>query len=216
MGRLGTIAQPAVSTVGNEQGDAVELTSDMSPPKEEASDDIDSQSNEDDGLDASIDVDSSLRGRRWVLTGIAIVVVISVVRFGVAEAIPVFRELTHDSTDRYQSALAVEIQGMQEALDCANDLRSRLNTLRGSPPDLRGSPPEQLAIEPGQRCLELYFEHRNAPYHRLTFDYALGFVTQLLTLTLISCVVSMALWAVVSASSNGARERLRFVSSWLR
>lgn len=148
--------------------------------------------------ETSIDDAASARRRRWLLAIIGIVVAIAVTRFAVAEAVPIFRELAQDWTGDYQSGLAQSVQGRLEAFDCANELSSRLSTLRWASQ-------EQLEIDAGQRCLDLYFQHRNAPTHRLTFDFALRFATQMVTLGLVGCVVAAALWTVASASSNAIR-----------
>ena len=148
--------------------------------------------------ETSIEDAATARRRRWLLAIIGIVVAIAVTRFAVAEAVPVVRELAQDWTGDYQSGLAQSVQGRLEAFDCANELSSRLSTLRWASQ-------EQLEIDAGQRCLDLYFKHRNAPTHRLTFDFAMRVVTQLLTLGLVGCVISAALWSVAAASSNGVR-----------
>ncbi len=146
----------------------------------------------------SIDAAASARRRRWLLAITGVVVAIAITRFAVAEAVPIVRELAQDWTGDYQSGLARSVQGRLEAIACANELSSRLNILRSVPP-------EQLHIDAGQRCLDLYFQHRNAPTHRLTFDFALRFAAQVVTLGLVGCIVSAALWTVSSASSNAIR-----------
>ncbi len=146
----------------------------------------------------SIDDAASARRRRLLLAIIGIVVAIAITRFAVAEAVPIVRELAQDWTGDYQSGLAQSVQGRIEASHCANELSSRLSTLRWASQ-------EQLEIDAGQRCLDLYFQHRNAPTHRLTFDFALRFATQVVTLGLVGCIVSAALWTVASASSNAIR-----------
>ena len=141
--------------------------------------------------------------RRWLLAIIGIVFAIVITRFAVAEGVPIVRELAQDWTGEYQSGLSHSLQGRLDAWACAEDLNSRLNTFRSVPP-------EQLEIEAGQRCLDLYFQYRNAPTHRLTFDFALRFVNQVVTLALIGCIVSAALWTVTSASSNAIRTMVGF------
>lgn len=145
--------------------------------------------------ETSIDNAPSARRRRWLLAIIGIVLAIAITRFAVAEAVPIVRELAQDWTGDYQSGLSQSVQGRIEASDCANELSSRLSTLRWASQ-------EQLEIDAGQRCLDLYFQHRNAPTHRLTFDFALRFATQVVTLAFVGCIVSAALWTVTSASSN--------------
>ena len=156
------------------------------------------QTFENEAPETSIDAELSLKRQRWLLTIVTIVTAIVVIRFGIAEAVPIVRELAQDWTGDYQSALAHSIQGRQEAIECANELSSRLRTLRSLPA-------EQPEINAGQRCLDLYFQHRNAPTHRFTFDSALQFVPQTLTLALLGAIVSAAIWTATLASTNTPR-----------
>ena len=139
-----------------------------------------------------------LKRLRWVLIIVAVVTAIVVIRFGTAEAVPIVRELAQDWNGDYQSALAYSVQGRRDASECANELSSRLRTLRSLSP-------EQLDIEASQRCLDLYFQYRNAPTHRLTFDHALQFVPQTLTLALLASIVSAVIWTATSTSTSVAR-----------
>ncbi len=148
--------------------------------------------------EAPIDAAPTTEKRRTFLTVVAIVAAIVVVRFGVADVGPIVRELVQDPADAYNSAWSQSVQGRLEAIDCANELSSKLMTLRSLPP-------EQLEIEASQRCVELYFQQRNAPSHRWTIDYALQFVPQTLTLSLIGAIVSAALWNAFSASTRAVR-----------
>ena len=159
---------------------------------------IESRSSDNDGNDASTDTPSSVKRWRWALVVIAIVAAAAVVRFGVAEAVPVVRELTQESSGDYQRASAKSLQGRQEVLRCAQELSSRLMTLRASPV-------EQPGVESSQHCLDLYLEHRNAPSHRLTIDFALHFLSQTLTLALAASIVSAVLWTTALASTRAVK-----------
>ena len=159
---------------------------------------VESQTDENEGAGTSINADPSADKQRWLLTIVAIVAAFLVIRFGAAEALPIVRELTQDPADGYESTWSQSVQGRGEAINCANELSSRLMTLRSLPP-------EELEIESSQRCLDLYYQHRNAPSHRWTIDYALQFVPQTLTVALIGAIVSAALWNAVAASSHPIR-----------
>ena len=178
-----------------------ELAVGVSKPSDEDSDHVESGQLGNNGDNALIDTGSSAKRRHFILAIFVIVAAIAVIRFGVAEAVPVVRELAQDSYGSYQSAQALSLQGRVEALDCANQMSSRVMTLRTVPP-------EDLEIEASQRCLDRYFQHRNAPTHRLTIDYALQFVPQTLTLGLIAALVSAAIWVVASAFANPVRRTM--------
>ena len=147
-----------------------------------------------EGIYRSVEATPRMTKRRWGLAIIGLVAVITITRFAVAEVVPISRELAQDWTGDYQSTLSHSVQGRQEALDCANELSSRLITLRGLPP-------EQLDVESSQRCLDLYYRYRNAPTHRLTFDFAMQFMAQSLTLALIGSIVSAGVWTAISSSA---------------
>ena len=140
--------------------------------------------------------------RRWISIIIGLVAAITITRFVVAEAVPLTRELAQDWTGGYQSTLSLSVQGRREALDCANELSSNLKTLRGQPL-------ERLEFEPSQRCLDLYYRYRNAPIHRFTFDYALRFLTQTLTLAFVATGISAFVWTAISASAGGLRKTVQ-------
>ena len=164
LGRFKSTSMPTPSTE-HQVKVASEDNSPTNPAStEEYSGHAESQTFENGGPEASIDAAPSVRRRRWLLAIIGIVVAITITRFAVAEALPTVRELFQDWTGDYQSGLSQSVQGRWEAIECANELSSRLNTLRSLPP-------EQLEIDASQRCLDLYFQHRNAPTHRLTFDF---------------------------------------------
>ncbi len=175
-----------------------ELAGEVSEPTDEDSDNAESGQLGNDDDDALIDSGSSAKRWRLILVVFAIVAAIAAIRFGVAEAVPIVRELAQGSYGNYQSAQVLSLQGRIEALDCANQMSSRVMTLRTVPP-------EDLEIEASQRCLDRYFQHRNAPTHRLTIDYALQFVPQTLTLGLIAAIVSAIMWVAISASANAMR-----------
>ena len=129
----------------------------------------------------------------WALAVIAIIVAAAAIRFGASDALPTARELTQDSAGNYQSAEAIVTQGRNEVLRCSTELSSRLSTLVTLPP-------EQQVVEPSQHCLDLYFEHRNAPSHRQTIDFAVQSVSQTLTLALLASIASAALWTTAARS----------------
>ncbi len=168
---------------------------------EEESNHFESRTSGNDGNDTLAESGSSVKRRRWMMVVIAIVAVTAGVRFGVAEAIPIVRELTQDYAGNYESALTKSLQERIKTWDCANELSSKLMTLRPSAF-------EQPEIEASQRCLDLYYQHRNAPSHRLTIAYALQFVPQTLTLALIGSIVSAVLCSVASASTRPVRRVL--------
>ena len=157
-----------------------------------------------EGIYRSVEATPRMTKRRWGLAIIGLVAVITITLFVVDEVVPISRELAQDWTGDYQSILSHSVQGRQEALDCANELSSRLMTLRGLPP-------EQLDVESSQRCLDLYYRYRNAPTHRFTFDYALQFVTQTLTLAFIATVVSAFVWTAISTSASALRRTVQII-----
>ncbi len=175
-----------------------EFAVEVSEPTNEDSDRAESGQLGNDGDDALIGSGSSDKSWRLILAVFAIVAAIAAVRFGVAETIPFIRELAQDSYGSYQSAQSLSLQGQAEALDCADQMSAKVRTLRTLPP-------EDLEIEASQRCLDRYFQHRNAPTHRLTIGYALRFVTQTLTLGLIAAIVSAAMWVATSTSAIAVR-----------
>ena len=162
---------------------------------EEESDNFESRSSENDWNDTLTEYGSSTSRRRWVVVVIAIVAAAVVIRFGVAEVVPTVRELMQDSAGEYRSAATILAQGSREAQDCAQEMSSRLRTLR--PYSF-----EHPEVEASQYCLDLYFQHRNAPSHRLTIDRALRFMSQTLTLGLIAGLVSAVLWSASSVSTR--------------
>ena len=196
--RFKTVSKPTPKAARNVDNAPEEPSSDISLSTEEISDNVEAQSFENESNNASIGAAPNMKRRRWILAIIAIVAAIAVIRFGVAEAVPTSREIAQDSVGDYQSAKSQSVRGRMEAVDCANEMSSRLRTLRSLPP-------EALEIEASQHCLDLYFQHRNAPSHRLTIDYALHFVTQSLTLALIGSIVAFALWMASAVSTSAVR-----------
>lgn len=161
-------------------------------------------SSDNEGINPSVEAASRMTKRRWILTIIGLVAAITITRFVVAEAVPISRELAQDWTGEYQSTLSLSVQGRREALDCANELSSRLMTLRGQPP-------EQLEVEPSGRCLDLYHRYRNAPTHRMTFEYALNFLSQSLTLALIGSIVTAVVWTAIPKSARALRRMVHIL-----
>lgn len=194
----GRFITTSIVSVHSVDGGADELSTDISVPTEEGSDHLEPQSSENDGNDVLTECGSILKRRRWMVAMIVIVAAVVAIRFGVTELVPIVRELAQDSAGGYQSAWSQSLKGRIEASDCANELNSRLKTLGALELD-------ELGIEASQRCLNLYFQHRNAPSHRLTVDFALRFVTQILTLAFIASIVSAVLWTFASASPRAVR-----------
>ncbi len=202
--RLNWTSRPASNPTPDTESVAEGLPSDSSPLTENYSDHAKSQPSEHVGNDLPMDADPTLTRRRWLVNIIGIVAAIAITYFVVAEAVPTSRELAQDWTGDYRSTLSLSVQGRQNALDCANELSSRLMTLRGLPP-------EQLDIEPSQRCVDLYHRYRNAPTHRMTFEYALKFLAQSLTLALIGSIISAGVWTAISTSASALRKTVQIV-----
>lgn len=198
LGRL----NPAQSTAPTTDYDAEVSSEDRLPgvsaPTEDNLDQLQSQTDDPERTETSPDVTPRNKILRWLPIVVAIVTAIVVIRFAVAEAVPIVRELVQDPSDGYQSAWSQTVQGRGEAITCANELSSRLMTLWSVPR-------EQLDIDASQRCLDLYFQYRNAPSHRFTIDYALQFLPQTLTLALVAAIVSALMWNVSTASSRRIR-----------
>ena len=170
---------------------------------EEQASHFESRASEDDGNNTLIESGSRVKRRRWMVFVIAIVAATAVVRFGVAEAIPIARQLAQDSAGGYESAWAKSWHGMQEVADCAQEVGSRLMELE---PDRSAN----SEIEASQRCRDLYFQYRNAPSHRHTINDALRFLAQTLTLALVASIVSAVLWTAASVSTRVVRRTVEF------
>ena len=129
---------------------------------------------------------------------ITVVVAAAVIRFGTAEAVPTVRVLAQDSAGSYESPRAKSWQEWREAMDCAREIDLRMEELG---PDTS----ESSEIEVSQRCRELYFQYRNAPFQRHTINYARGFLARTLTLALVASIASAVLWTAASASTRAVR-----------
>ncbi len=165
---------------------------------EEETSHVESWASEDDRNDTLIESGSRVKRRRWMMVVIATVAAIAVVRFGVAEAVPIVRQLAQDSDGGYESAWVKSRQEWHEATDCAQDIDSRLMELEPGGSAI----PE---IEVSQRCRDLYFRFRNAPSHRHTINHGLRFLAQTLTLALVASIVSVVLWTATSVSTRALR-----------
>ena len=165
---------------------------------EEESDRFETHSSENDGNDAFIESDSRVKRRRWMMVIFVIVAATAVVRFGVAEAIPIVRELAQDSAGSYESAWAKSWQEWREATNCAREINWRMMELE---PDVSAI----SEIEVSQRCQDLYIQTRNTPSHRHTIDYALRFLAQTLTLALVASIASAVLWTATSVSTRAVK-----------
>ena len=161
----------------------------------EEADRFGSRSCENDRDDAANESGSRLKRWPWMTVVIATVAAAAVLRFGVAEAVPTVRVLTQDSAGSYESAREKSWQGFREARNCAQEIDSRMKELG----------PESSEIEVSQRCRELYFKYRNAPFHRHTINYGLRFLARTLTLALVAAIASAVLWTAVSVSTRAVR-----------
>ena len=142
--------------------------------------------------------------RRWLPALIAIVAVLMIARFGVYQAWPNVRYLLQDSSFSRESPAAQYVRETRQALDCANEVSSKLRLLRGLTPDERD-------LNPGQRCLDLYHQRRNAPTHHVTFDFTLRMVSQTLTLALIGTLTATALLVAMLRTTTPVRRAVQFV-----
>lgn len=198
LSRFKSTSVPVPSTDRDVEAASDEQLSVCSMSTDEDSDHAGMQTIEDESSTTSTGAVQGMNRRRWLLTIIAIGMAVVVIRFGYVEALPIIREFGQDWTsETYQSAVARSQQERDEAIKCANDLSLRLYDSEASS--------EQLEIDVHQRCLDLYFQHRNAPTHRLTFDYTVRILSRTLTIALIGCIVSAGLWSVASTSTNAAR-----------
>ena len=202
LGRFNLTSKPTSKVTPSTEVLAGGLSSGSCSPTEDYSDHAETQPSDNEDINLSVETAPRMTKRRWVLTIIGLVAAITITRFVVAEVVPVSRELAQDWTGDYQSTLSLSVQGRQEASDCANELSSRLMTLRGLPP-------EQLDVEPSKRCLGLYHRYRNAPTHRMTFEFALKFLTQSLTLALIGAIVSAGVWTAISTYASVLRKTVQ-------
>ena len=162
------------------EADAPNLT-DTDPldgePQEPATDE-----NENPVVDAT-----GVSSRRWIPAVVAIVAVIVIVRFLAADLLPTIGVLTLGTDFGDHAQRAQSVHGRIQTLDCANETSSVLTT------HMRASTEEVPQVDPGQRCLALYYENRNAPTHRSTIDYASRFVPRVLTIALIAGLVASVL-----------------------
>ena len=161
----------------------------------EEADHFESRSFENDVDDAANEFGSRLKRWPWMTIAIAAVVAAAVVRFGAAEAVPTVRVLAQESGGSYESARAKFLRELDEAWDCAREIDERISELGF----------ESSEIEVSQRCRELYFQFRNAPYQRHTVNYALRFLVRTLTLALFASIASVVLWTVASVSTRAVR-----------
>ena len=176
-------------------GSALSVADGADELSSEEADRFESLSCENDRDDAANELGSGLKRWPWMTVAIVAVAAAAVLRFGVDEAVPTVRVLAQDSAGSYESARVKSLQELDEAWDCAIEIDSRM----------KESGPESSEIEVSQRCRELYFLYRNAPYQRQTINYALRFLTQTLTLALIASIASAVLWAAASVSTRAVR-----------
>ncbi len=77
---------------------------------EEEADHFESRSSDNDRNNALTESGSSVKRRRWIMAVIAIVVAVVVIRFAVAEAVPIVRELAQYSAGSYERVWAKPLE----------------------------------------------------------------------------------------------------------
>ena len=142
-----------------------------------------------------------IRLKRWLPLIIAIVAVLIFVRFGIYDLWPNVRSVVQDSSFGGDTPRDRDFQERNELLDCAVEVDSKLMSFRNLPA-------EERVVDPGQRCLDLYYQQRNAPSHDKTFEFILKSVPQTLALALVGAVIA----AVLSVAMSGSKTPLRRVS----
>ena len=164
----------------------------------EEADHFESPPSENEGNDAFTKSGARVKRRRWMMVVIATVAAAAVIRFGVAEAVPTVRVLTQDSAESYESPRAKSWKEWREAMDCAREIDLRME-------ELGPETSESSEIEVSQRCRELYFQYRNAPFHQRTINYAQGLLARTLTIALVASIASVVLWTAASVSTRAVR-----------
>ena len=140
-----------------------------------------------------------MRLKRWLPFIIAIVTVLICLRFGIYELWPNARYVIQDSSISRETPRARDFQERSEALECATEVSSKLMSFRTLPL-------EERVVDPGQRCLELYYQQRNAPSHHETFEFILRILV-LKTVALAS--VGAVIAAALSVSMSGWKSPVR-------
>ena len=202
--RFTTTSGPSPATVPNADDSSEEPLLNVAVPPERGSDQMGSKEPE-------IGVTRSFAGsvaivklRRWLPALVATFAVLMIALFGVYQAWPNVRFLLQDSSFSRESHSARYLQERAQALECASEVSSKLMTLRRLTP-------EERDLNSGQRCLDLYHQHRNAPTHHLTFDFTLRMVSQTLTLALIGTVIATALLVATLGTTTTVRRAVQFV-----
>ena len=142
--------------------------------------------------------------RRWLPALVTIVAVLMIARFGAYQAWPNIRYLLQDSSTSAESPAARSLRETIQAVECASEVSSKLMTLRGVTL-------EERDLNPGQRCLDLYYQRRNAPTHHLTFDFLLRMVSQTLTMALIGTVTATALLVATLGTTTPLKRGVQFI-----
>lgn len=202
--RLTTTSPPCPAAIGKVDDSPQEPLPSVAVPSEDGSDQMEPKEPEFEHGRSFADSVAIVKLRRWLPALMAIVAVLMVARFAVYEAWPNVRYLLHDSSISRESPAAKSLQERIEVLGCASEVRSKLSI------SLRELTPEERDLDPGQRCLDLYYQRRNAPTHHATFDFALKIVSQTLTMALIGAAAATALVIVSSGKSTQVRRAIQF------
>ena len=203
--RLTTTSDSRPAAIGDFDDSPPEPLLDVAVPSEDGSDQMEPKEPEFEHGRSFADSVAIVKLRRWVPALIAIVAVLMIARFAVYEAWPNVRYLLHDSGISRESPTAKSVQERIEVLGCASEVRSKLSI------SLRELAPEERDLDPGQRCLDLYYQRRNAPTHHATFDFALKMVSQTLTMALIGAAVATALVIVSLRKTTPVRRVIQFL-----
>ena len=143
-----------------------------------------------------------MRLKRWLPFIIAIVAVLICLRFGVYELWPNIRYVVQDSSFSWESPRAREFRERSEALECATEVSSKLMSFINLPL-------EERVVDPGQRCLDLYYQQRNAPSHHKTFEFILRMVSLTVALALVGAVTAAALSVAISGWKSPVRRAVQ-------
>ncbi len=203
--RLTTTSDRSPAAIGNVDDSLQEPLLNVAVPSEDGPDQTELKEPETVHDRSFADSVAIVKLRRWLPGIIAIVALLMIARFAVYQAWPSVRYLLHDSSISRESPAAKSWQERIEVWECAREVRSKLSM------SLRELTPEERDLNSSQRCLDLYYLHRNAPSHHATFDFALRTVSQTLTLALIGAAAATALVIAASGKSTPIRRAVQFV-----
>ena len=203
--RLTTTSDPSPAAIVDVADSPQEPLPNEAVPSEDGSDQMDPIEPEIVHGRSFADSVAIVKLRRWLPALIAIVAVLMIALFAMLQVWPNVRYLLKDSGFSSESHAALSWRETNQARECASEVQSKLLM------SLRGLTPEERDLNPGQRCVDLYYQRRNAPTHHVTFDFALRMVSQTLTLALIGAVTATALVIVTSGKTILARRAAQFV-----